>query len=231
MLSFVFLSQPLPTSSASSFLSLVTDSSPSSLDYPPISLLLHSLHSLLRFSRDNTVVVFLFLLVACTALWLLGFNLLIPPASLTSFFRTTLGVSSVRTKRAVSELKRKSFHLLGLLIPVIYYMGSKYTPLHLNKHTAVLIMCACTAAVWLVEAMRLWWPTFRRAYSRLFAPLLRKKEVSEDNVMLTGVGYFFLGNLLCVFLFEPTIAVCASRQHNTQHTPHTQLLWLFRRLS
>ena len=222
MLSFVFLSQPLPTNSATSLLSLFTDSSTPSLDYQPISLLLHSLHTLLLFCRDNTVVVFLFLLVTCTVLWLLGFNLLIPPASLTSFFRFTLGVSSVRTKRAVTELKRKSFHLLGLLIPAIHYLGSKYY--YLSQSHAVLIMCVCTAAVWLVEAMRLWWPDFRRGYSRVFGPLLRKKEISEENVRLTGVGYFFLGNLLCVFLFEPTIAVCASRQRHT-HTAQLTQRW------
>ena len=222
MLSFVFLSQPIPaTASPSSLLSLLTLPSNPSLDYQPISVLLHSLHSLLLFARDNTLVVFLFLLVTSTVLWLLGFNLLISPASLTAFFRTTLGVSLQRTKRAVSELKRKSFHLLGLLIPVIYYMGSKYAPLWLNQHRAVLIMGLCTAVVWLVEAMRLWWPAFRRGYSRIFAPLLRKKEMTEDNVRLTGVGYFFLGNFLCVFLFEPTIATCASRQHTTP--PHTIL--------
>ena len=221
MLSFVFLSQPIPTASSSAFLSLFTDASSSpSLDYQPISLLLHSLHSLLLFARDNTVVVFLFFLVTSTVLWLLGFNLLIQPASLTSFFRFRLGVSSVRTKRAVTELKRKSFHLLGLLIPVIYYLGSKYT-VFLTQSTAVLIMCLCTGVVWLVEAMRLWWPAFRRWYSRVFASMLRKREISEDKVMLTGVGYFFLGNLLCIFLFEPTIAVCASRQRHTAHASHT----------
>ena len=225
MLSFVFLSQPLPTTtSASSLLSLFTDSSTPSLDYQPISLLLHSLHSLLVFSRENTVVVFLSGLVTLTVLWLLGFNLLIPPASLTSFFRTTLGVSSIRTKRAVTELKRKSFHLLGLLIPVIYYMGSKYTT-WLNQPCAVLIMGCCTGVVWLVEAMRLWWPDFRRGYSRVFAPLLRKKEISEERVRLTGVGFFFLGNLLCVFLFEPTIAVCASRQNHATHNLHAAVCW------
>ena len=215
MLSFVFLFQPLPAASSTALLSLFTDSSatPSS-DYQPISLLLHSLHSLLLFARDNTVVVFLTFLLTSTVLWLLGFNLLIPPSSLTSFFRFTLGVSTVRTKRAVTELKRKSFHLLGLLIPFIYYLGSKYTQ-WLDQPRAVLILSGFTGVVWLVEAMRLWWPAFRRGYSRMFAPLLRKKELSDDKLKLTGVAYFFLGNLLCVFLFEPTIAVCASRQQRT----------------
>ena len=214
MLSFVFLSQPLPStvSSSASFLSLFTQSSAPTLDSQPISLLLQTLQGLFLFARDNTVVVFLLLLLTSTVLWLLGFNLLIPPHLLTSFLRSTLGLSGQRTKRAIVELKRKSFHLLGLLIPVIYYMGSKYT-VWLDQHRAVLIMAACTGVVWVVEVLRLWWPAFRRGYSRTFAPLMRKKEMSEENVRLTGVAYFFLGNLLCVFLFEPTIATCASRQH------------------
>ena len=212
MLSFVFLSQPaVNVSSSASLLSFFTHSTSSTLDNQPISLLLHTLHTALSFCIHNTLVVFLFLLVTLTTLWLLGFNLLISPASLTSFFRFTLGVSSVRTKRAVTELKRKSFHLLGLLIPVIYFLGRKYS-VWLTQPRAVLIMCFCTAVIWLVEALRLWWPAFRRGYGRIFAPLLRKAELSEDNVRLTATPYFFLGNLLCIFLFEPTIATCASRQ-------------------
>jgi hypothetical protein len=42
------------------------------------------------------------------------------------WFRAS-GVAADRARRAVAELRRKSFHLVGLLIPFIYYLVSMHS--------------------------------------------------------------------------------------------------------
>ena len=206
MLPFLFsISQPATYASSGSSKSW----SLAAVNTQPIVHILHQLLRLLVFCRDNTVVAFLFVLLLSTVLWLFGFNFLLSRDNIHSLLRSA-GLSSLRTRRCITELRRKSFHLLGLLIPMIYYMGQKYAPLWLDQRTASLILALLTLALWLVEALRFSWPWFRAQYSRAFASMLRKTERSDDRVVLTGMAFFFLGNTVCVFLFDPTIACCAS---------------------
>jgi hypothetical protein len=205
MLPFLFSISP-PATYASSGSSVSWSSNPQ-----PISLLLQQLLRLLIFCRDNTVVAFLFILLLSTLLWLFGFNFLLSRDNIHSLLRSA-GLSSLRTKRCISELRRKSFHLLGLLIPMTQYMGMKYAPQWLDQRNASIILACLTLCLFLVEALRFSSPWFRATYSRLFASMLRKTEKSDDRVVLTGMAFFFLGNFLCVFLFDPTIATCASRK-------------------
>ena len=174
----------------------------------PISIVLHEATRLLVFCRDNTVVVFLFFLLLSTILWLFGFSLLFSRASLVSFFRSW-GVSALRARRCIHELRRKSFHLLGLLIPMIYYIGLKYTR-WLDQRRACFILGSLTALIIVVEALRFASADFHRFYNARFASMLRKTEKDETRPQLTGTGFFLAGNFLVIFLFDPTIATCAS---------------------
>ena len=193
-----------------SFAAAATPASPSPLPLSsqPISIVLQQFTRLLVFCRDNTIVAFLVVLLLSTCLWLFGFSFLLSRASIVQFFRA-LGVSALRARRCIVELKRKSFHLLGLLIPMIYYTGLKYT-LWLDQRRACLILGTLTIVVMVVEALRFAWPDFHRLYTTVFAAMMRKTEKDEVRLQLTGTGFFFAGNFLSVFLFDPTIATCAS---------------------
>lgn len=39
---------------------------------------------------------------------------------------------------------------------------------------------------------------------------MRKAERDEERLHLTGTGFFFAGNFLSIYLFDPTIATCTS---------------------
>jgi len=205
MLGFLFsLSAPSSHASSASSPAWSYSSHPQ-----PISLILQQLVRLLVFCRDNTVVAFLFILLLSTLLWLFGFNFLLSRDNIHSLLRSA-GLSSLRTRRCITELRRKSFHLLGLLIPMIQYMGMRYTPQWLDQKRCSVILAVLTLCLFLVEVMRFSWPWFRSRYSRLFASVLRKTERSDERVVLTGMVFFFAGNFLSVFLFDPTIATAAS---------------------
>jgi dolichol kinase len=156
---------------------------------------------------ENTTVIFLLSLLVLCLCWLLGFNFFIHRTQIVQFFRA-IGIANTRTRRALAESRRKSFHLLGLLIPVIYYVGLKYA--YLTHMQAVFILFIITSSLWLVELFRFISPNFRIWYAHTFAAVMRKHERDEKSAQFTGMGFFFLGHLLVVYLFEPAIAVASS---------------------
>lgn len=191
-------------------LTFITSFPPSpDINNQPISYVLSNFVTFLFFLRDNSVVVFFFCLLISTLLWLFGFNFVLTRSNISSFFRN-IGVSSIRTKRAVIELKRKSFHLLGAAIPMIYYMGLKYMGHYLTQDRASIIMLILTILTVMIEILRLSSPSFHHAYSRIFGVMMRRAELDIQQPKATGMVFFFLGHLLCIFLFEPLIATCAS---------------------
>ena len=100
----------------------------------------------------------------------------------------SLGVNSVRTRRAFTELKRKSFHLLGLLIPSIYYLGLRYSNGVLTQSRGVVILGIPTFLLWVIEVLRWISPVFRGHYNRIFSSMLRAQEkaaLAEEERILT----------------------------------------------
>jgi diacylglycerol kinase (CTP) len=173
-----------------------------------INTVLHYFLWLLLFVRDNTVTAFFLLLIFLSIMWLLGFNFFFTQQCIYAWFRS-VGVGAMRTKRAFLELRRKSFHLAGLLIPFVYYVGLKYYPSIMSQRVGSGVMIFMTTFLWIIELLRYLFPNFRVLYNKIFGSMLRQSELS-DNKQLTGTGFFFLGNTICVILFSPTIAVCAS---------------------
>jgi dolichol kinase len=166
-----------------------------------------TLISCLLYILENTTLIFLVCLLTLCLFWLFGFNFLLHRTQIVLFFRT-IGIANARIRRALAELRRKSFHLVGLLIPVIYYVGLKYSYLTYAQAIGILFTITCT--LWLVELLRFCSPAFGSWYARTFSTFLRKNERDEKSPQLTGVGFFFLGHLLVLYLFEPTIAVASS---------------------
>jgi dolichol kinase len=62
--------------------------------------------------------------------------------------------------------------------------------------------------LWIVELLRNVWPWFFRQYNVIFGSMLRKSELNAQK-KLTGTGFFFTGCFLCIYLFEPIVAICA----------------------
>src|SRR4051812_36318134 len=102
----------------------------------------------------------------------------------------SLGVNTVRTRRAFTELKRKSFHLVGLLIPSIYYLGLRYSNGLMTQNRGIVLLGIPTALLWIVELLRWISPVFRGHYNRIFANLLRKQEkaalAEEERALQEG---------------------------------------------
>lgn len=159
---------------------------------------------LFHFVTDHFISIFFCMLLFSVILWLIGFKYIFTKDCITDFFHA-VGVGNVRTKRALMELRRKSFHLLGLLIPFIYYMGLKYSG-WLTQSRASVIVGSLTTFLWIVELLRLVSTDFRNLYNVVFASLLRKSE-TESPRAFTGTGYFFLGTFLCIALFPPIIGI------------------------
>lgn len=96
------------------------------------------------------------------------------------------------------EVKRKSVHLAGLIIPIAYYF--------VGKKTGIIILGSVTAFIFLCELLRFVNPKFNNFFCRLFSSLLRGHE-RED---VTGTGYFLFGALLSIILFEKRHAIVCS---------------------
>ncbi len=167
------------------------------------------LFSFFLFLRSNISLAFFLFLLTFTILWLLGFNFLFTKHCIFAFFKS-IGVGNGRTRRAFLELRRKSFHLAGLLIPFIYYCGLHFYPNLMTQWRGVLMLSALTAFLWLIEFLRIGSPGFRRLYNIIFGSMLRKSEMTNSNVKFTGTGFFFLGHTICVAAFDPSVATCAS---------------------
>ena len=96
----------------------------------------------------------------------------------------------------LGELLRKSIHLSGLTLPVIY--------LFLDKPTMLVIIGILTGIALAVELVKWLSPDFGAFFFRIFAPLLRKHE---RKGAVTGATYYLMSAFLCIFLFAKTLAI------------------------
>jgi len=140
---------------------------------------------LVVFVHENLIAVFFALLGAGALSWLVGFNFVWSKNHVLRVLRS-LGVAADRAKRAVAELRRKSFHLVGLLIPFIYYLGLRYSDGLLTRHRAQWLLGIPTTFLWIVELLRWISPSFRAHYNRLFAKIMRKQELVAPTLLDTG---------------------------------------------
>ena len=95
------------------------------------------------------------------------------------------------------ELRRKSFHFSGLLIPIGYYI----IPEPLGK-TLLLI---ATLFGLTIDVIRLNEPRVRTVFYYLFGKMVRDHERHS----LLGSTYVLLASLICVWAFERPIAIVA----------------------
>lgn len=154
--------------------------------------------------RNAVITTFLGGLLAFSVFWLFGFRSVVKTKELSVHIRS-MGVGIKRVSRTIRELKRKTFHLLGLLIPCIYFFGLKYAPDLITRRTATVIVGTITSIYWFLELLRLLSASFRAAFRSTLSFLLRS---SEEN-KITGMGYYTLGCFLCIAMFPPLIALAS----------------------
>lgn len=94
------------------------------------------------------------------------------------------------------ELRRKSIHLLGLVVPILYFFTS--------WDLAIIGVGGLVTLALAAELLKGLVPTFRAIFLRVFSPILRSQERRGG---LTGATYFLIGSFLCILLFDKTLAI------------------------
>ena len=96
----------------------------------------------------------------------------------------------------IGELRRKSIHLSGLALPVIY--------LFLDKPMMLVVIGVLTGFALIVELLKWLSSRFSEFFFRIFASLLR---THERKGAMTGATYYLISTFLCVFFFAKTLAI------------------------
>lgn len=94
-----------------------------------------------------------------------------------------------------SEIKRKSIHLSGLIIPIGY--------IFVGRKTALYFLLLLNFLYFSAEALRLLSQRLNSLFLRYFSDLLRE----EEHQKIAGSGYYVMGALLSVYFFQRSIAI------------------------
>ncbi|MCD6319812.1 MAG: hypothetical protein J7M03_03940 [Candidatus Desulfofervidaceae bacterium] len=94
---------------------------------------------------------------------------------------------------------RKTWHLLGSLIPLIYYFSD------LSAKQAAFVIFIIFLCVGFLDTLRLIYTPFNNWFLTHFGILVKEKERHS----LTGSTYYFLATSLTLFFFPKKIATCA----------------------
>lgn len=121
--------------------------------------------------------------------------------SVFSMFRG-MGIEATKIARTLKEIERKTFHLTGLGVPLLYYV----TIHHLGWTRADYISFCwySTAIIWISDGFRVLnpWVLDYPPYM-LLKNIIREKEKSQ----LSGTCYFSLGSALSITLFPVPVAI------------------------
>ncbi|UCE27946.1 MAG: hypothetical protein JSW52_04110 [Candidatus Coatesbacteria bacterium] len=97
------------------------------------------------------------------------------------------------------NIARKIWHLLGIIIPVVYWPG------WLARETILWIVGVALILLVIVEILRFTLRTVQRAFTFVFGLLLRDEEIKGPH----GSLYFLSGVFVCVLLFPKELACTA----------------------
>lgn len=112
-----------------------------------------------------------------------------------------LGVALKRIKRTIIEIERKTFHLCGLLVPLIYqYLLNAGW----GASTCARLCWGLTISGWVFDIARLHSPAVRDFFMKTpIGAILRDKEKDQ----LSGACFFSLGCTMAIACFPPAIAM------------------------
>lgn len=112
-----------------------------------------------------------------------------------------LGVSARKVQRALREMERKTFHIAGLLVPIIHQALLTYG---WSNDACAKLCWAITISGWTADLSRLFGPGFV-ARNWPMRHILREHEMKQ----LTGGCYFSLGCTLAISISPPSIAAAS----------------------
>jgi len=130
-------------------------------------------------------------------------------ASYVKFLTTTevtllikdFGVKLSKVKRTALEIERKTFHLTGLTVPLLYHIVLTY--FGWTQHDFAIFCWYVTAAVWAGDVFRVYVPGGNDIFPfSLMKKILREKEINQ----LSGTCFFSLGCTLAITFFPPAIS-------------------------
>ena len=96
----------------------------------------------------------------------------------------------------IAELLRKTTHLAGFFLPLIYIV--------LDKSTMLLIGGCLVGIAVVVEFLKWVSKRFRDMFFRFFESILRKHE---RKGAITGATYYLVSTFLCIVFFDKNIAI------------------------
>ncbi len=97
----------------------------------------------------------------------------------------------------LAEVRRKAFHLFGIIVPAGYYL--------LPEAIGRRLLIALTVLAITIDVIRLNEPRIRTFFYFLFGKVVRDHE--RNNLL--GSSYVLLSALLCAYAFERPIAIVA----------------------
>ena len=95
-----------------------------------------------------------------------------------------------------AELLRKSTHLSGLILPILYFF--------FDKSFMLVVVGSITFIAYCVEFGKRYFPKFSKYFFQYLKPLLRSHEMDGA---ITGATYYITGVLLCIIIFDKSIAI------------------------
>jgi len=147
------------------------------------------------------------LTIVIITLSIVGFvSLLVVRLISTATLRQTLegfGVAVHKVTNSAKEIERKTFHVMGLLVPLCHLLllDSEFS----QDFCAGLCWCI-TICGWTFEILRLSFASVRqRVKSSFMGNILREKEQNQ----LTGSVFFALGCTLSISFFPPGVAMAS----------------------
>ena len=124
------------------------------------------------------------------------FFLIFSPVSLIIIIIQDRQLCCIEGELMIGELLRKSIHLSGLTLPVIY--------IFLDKSTMLVLIGILAGLALAVELVKWLFPPFGDFFFRIFKPLLRRHE---RKGAITGATYYLISAFLCIFFFAKTLAI------------------------
>ncbi len=95
-----------------------------------------------------------------------------------------------------AELLRKSTHLSGLILPILYFF--------FDKPFMLIVVGSITFIAYSVEFGKRYFPKFSKYFFQYLKPLLRSHELEGA---ITGATYYITGVFLCIIIFDKSIAI------------------------
>jgi dolichol kinase len=118
------------------------------------------------------------------------------------------GVKLSKVKRTALEIERKTFHLTGLAVPLLYHILMEY--FHWTQQDYTRFCWIATSCVWIGDLFRVHVPHGNDYFPfSLLKNVLREKEKAQ----LSGTSFFSLGCTMAIAFFPPAIST-------------TSILWL-----